>query len=93
MRINISGILEGIERRAGHPPTARFKAGRCHHRWVNVEVELTDYQADVLSELIGVGQAYEYVFYDAVMEVWDYTGEHPKHRLKTFEDQHGRLIE
>lgn len=97
MRVSISGILEAIDRRGAlgreEICEATFKAGRCHHRWVQVKVGLTPHQADSLAELVSAQQAYEYVFYDAVMEVWDHTGESPVCRIRTFEDLSGRILE
>jgi hypothetical protein len=97
MKISISGLLTAIDRRGAlgreEICEATFKAARCHHRWVTVKVELTPHQADALVQLVSANQVYEYFFYDAVMEVWDHTGESPKCRLKTFEDQSGRVVQ
>jgi hypothetical protein len=89
MRVRISGILVAIESTGilGQLERwiAKFKGGRVHHRWVDVQVDVTKHQAVALRELVGGPQAYEYVFYDHVMEVIDHTGQHPRTLVETRE--------
>jgi hypothetical protein len=96
MKVSISGLLESVDRRVilggDEECEARFRAARVHQRWVRVKVDITPHQADELVALVGAGQAYEYVFYDAVMEVWDHTNQTPRLVANTFEDQTGRVL-
>jgi hypothetical protein len=89
MRVRIEGILVAIESTGilGQRERwiAKFKGGRVHHRWVDVQVEVSAHQAEALGQLVGVAQAYEYIFYDHIMEVIDHTGQHQKTHLETRE--------